>query len=65
MAFIDRKTVMSEQEKPRRDPNVCVPWAEKLKELPDISGDEALVKRVWEDIDALGYMYIWQCLLSF
>ena len=28
-------------------------------------GDEALVKRSWEEIDALGYMYIWQVLLSF
>ncbi len=46
-------------------PGVCVPWEEKLKELPKISGDEAIVKRVWEDLDAFGYMYIWQCLLSF
>ena len=38
---------------------------EKLKELPEIRGDAELVKRVWEDIDALGYTYIWQCLLSF
>ena len=34
-------------------------------EFPEISGDEKLVKRVWEEVDALGYMYIWQCLLSF
>ena len=27
--------------------------------------DKELVKKVWEDVDALGYMYIWQCLLSF
>ena len=46
-------------------PGVCIPWAEKLKELPQISGDAALVQRLWEDIDALAYVYIWQVLLSF
>ncbi len=46
-------------------PGVCIPWEEKRKELPEITGDADLVKRVWEDIDALGYVYIWQCLLSF
>ena len=46
-------------------PGVCIPWEEKRKELPQISGDEDLVRKVWEDIDALGNMYIWQCLLSF
>jgi hypothetical protein len=59
---------MSEQQgKPaqKRPPGTCVPWEEKVKELPPISGDKALVKRVWEDVDALGYVYIWQCLLSF
>ena len=46
-------------------PGVCVPWDDKKTELPAISGDEALVKTIWENIDALGNMYIWQCLLSF
>ena len=46
-------------------PGVCVPWEEKLKEWPPINGDQEMVKRVWEEIDALGYMYIWQVLLSF
>jgi hypothetical protein len=44
---------------------VCHPWEEKLAELPPIQGDAALCRRVWEDIDALAYMYIWQVLLSF
>lgn len=56
---------MAEQEKPKIEPGVCIPWEQKRKELPEISGDEGIVKQVWEDIDALGYMYIWQCLLSF
>jgi hypothetical protein len=49
----------------KRRPGVCVPWEEKVNELPAISGDKELVKSVWENIDALGYTYIWQCLLSF
>ncbi|MGD8239436.1 MAG: uroporphyrinogen decarboxylase family protein [Armatimonadota bacterium] len=46
-------------------PGVCVPWEEKLKELPEIPGDRDLVQRVWENVDALGYTYIWHCLVSF
>ena len=56
---------MSVQEKPTKKPGVCVRWEEKRKELPQISGDEELVKKVWEDIDSLAHTYIWQCLLSF
>jgi hypothetical protein len=56
---------MTEREKPKREPGTCIPWEEKLEEMPKIQGDEELVKRVWEDVDALGYIYIWQCLLSF
>jgi len=56
---------MKKQQKTKRPPSVCIPWEEKKKELPTISGDQKLVRKVWEDIDALGYMYIWQCLLSF
>jgi hypothetical protein len=46
-------------------PGVCIPWEQKLKELPNIPGDKELVRRVWEDVDALGYLYIWHVLLSF
>ncbi len=56
---------MAKQKEQKREPGVCIPWQEKVKELPKISGDEKLVRTVWEDIDALGYVYIWQCLLSF
>ena len=56
---------MSEYEKNKIPPGVCIPWEEKLKELPAIEGDEDLVKRVWEDNDSLAYVYIWLCLLSF
>jgi hypothetical protein len=56
---------MADQQSPKRPPGTCVTWEEKRKEFPQINGDEQLVKRVWEDVDALGYMYIWQVLLSF
>jgi hypothetical protein len=56
---------MSEIEQVDRRPGVCIPWQEKMKELPQITGDAVLAQKVWEDVDALGYVYIWQCLLSF
>jgi len=58
-------TAMADKEKPTRPPGTCIPWDEKRKEFPKITGDEQLIKRIWENIDALGYVYIWQCLLSF
>ena len=48
-----------------RAPGVCVPWEEKRQEFPKIMGDEAIVKRTWEENDQLAYMFIWHCLLSF
>jgi hypothetical protein len=56
---------MRESRKPKPQPGVCIPWEEKLKELPPISGDKELLRTQWENIDALAYTYIWQCLLSF
>jgi len=46
-------------------PGICLPWEEKVKEIPEISGDEAILKETWETIESLGNMFIWQCLLSF
>ncbi|MBI2194145.1 MAG: hypothetical protein HYU36_19385 [Planctomycetes bacterium] len=46
-------------------PGVCVPWGEKRRELPGICGDEAILRNIWESVDGLGNVYIWQCLLSF
>ena len=48
-----------------RPPGVCIPWEEKLKELPPITGDAKLVEKIWQDVDGLAYTYIWHCLLSF
>jgi len=43
----------------------CIPWEKHKAELPSITGDEALVKRIWQEVDSLGYLFIWHCLLSF
>jgi hypothetical protein len=49
----------------KKQPGVCFPWEEKCKELPEITGDQELMRRIWQDIDSLGNMYVWQVLLSF
>ncbi|MGQ9473675.1 MAG: hypothetical protein ACUVQZ_03920 [Candidatus Caldatribacteriaceae bacterium] len=53
------------EEKGLRKPGVCFPWEEKRKELPLLSGNQELVKQVWEEVDLLGYIFIWHCLVSF
>ncbi len=50
---------------PRVPAGVCFPWEQKLKELPPIPGDPALARRIYEDLDALAYVYIWHMVLSF
>ena len=56
---------MTEKNKTKIKPGICVPWEEKCKEVPKILDNEQLLKQIWEDNEALAYMYIWQCLLSF
>ncbi len=51
---------------PRPRADVCIPWSQKRCELPELpTASEDFVRRVWEDVDALGHTYIWHCLLSF
>jgi uroporphyrinogen-III decarboxylase len=64
-AFFENDYGMPENPDTNLKPGVCIPWEEKLKELPEITGDRDIVQRVWENIDELGNMFIWQCLLSF
>ena len=56
---------MAGRAQPRVRPGVCFPWEEKVKELPPITGAPDMVRKIWEDIDSFGAMYIWQLLLSF
>lgn len=58
-------TGMSGQPASRIAPGVCFPWADKLKELPAMTGDPTLVRSIWEGIDGMANTYIWQLLLSF
>jgi hypothetical protein len=50
---------------PHSRPGVCVPWEQRRPELGEITGDPQLVRRIWEEIDALGHMFVWHCLVSF
>jgi hypothetical protein len=52
---------------PRRmavKPGVCIPWEAKLKELPPISGNPELAGKIWEDVEAFAYLYIWHTLVG-
>ena len=51
--------------KSRVAPGVCTPWEKKRAGLPEISGDEALLKAIWQNVDGLANMYAWQVLESF
>lgn len=46
-------------------PGVCIPWDDKRKEINEFQGDDALVQKIWEEIDGLGNAFIWHCLVSF
>lgn len=46
-------------------PGECIPWDIKREDFSTITGDEEQIKKVWQDVDAMGYMYVWHCLLSF
>lgn len=46
-------------------PGICIPWEEKRGELTEIRGDEAILHRVWDNIESLAYTYAWHCLVSF
>src|ERR1019366_2956236 len=47
-------TGMAGRPAPRIKPGICLPWEEKAKQLPDISGDQDMIRRVWEEIEGLG-----------
>ncbi len=56
---------MNDQNKAPIPPGICIPWEEKVKELPKIIGDEQQLKQIWEENESLAYTYIWHCLVSF
>lgn len=40
-------------------------WAAAKSTLPEIMGDEALVRSTWQDFDAWAYAFLWHCVVSF
>lgn len=58
-------TGMAGRPVPAVRPGVCLPWEDRVKNLPEVTGSPELLRQIWEDIDALGNTYIWQLLLSF
>jgi len=43
-----------------------LPWEEFRKMLPEkIQGDEEVVRRIWEEVDYLPWLFIWHVLVSF
>jgi hypothetical protein len=48
-----------------RAPGVCIPWAEEAARLPGIQARPELVKRTWEQLDAMGNTFVWHWLVSF
>lgn len=53
---------MAEQEKEKTivpAPGTCVPWKVKMEEFGEIPGNEEIVKKHWENLDAFAYGFIW------
>ena len=48
-----------------RPPGICVPWSEHRAERGAPRAGEEMMRGTWESLDGWGYVFIWQCLLSF
>lgn len=51
--------------KPTVNGAVCYPWEKRLAEIPHLPGDAQLCSKIWQDLDAMAYFYIWHMVLSF
>lgn len=51
--------------RPNSARGICLPFEEKLKSMPPVPGDVAIVRDIWNNIEGLAYLYIWHVLLSF
>lgn len=49
----------------RRPAGCVVPWAEEKAGMPEIVGDEAIVRDTIGGIDAWAYAFLWHCVESF
>ena len=41
-----------------------VPWPVQRAKMPEMTGDEQLVQKTWEEIDAWTYSFVWHCMVS-
>ena len=48
-----------------RPAGTVTPWPEQRREMPEMTGDEQLVKQTWEEIDSWTYAFLWHCVVSF
>ncbi len=49
----------------RRPAGSVVPWADEKADLPEILGDEDIVRNTIGGIDAWAYAFLWHCVESF
>lgn len=49
----------------RVPPGIVRSWDDQAPFSPPISGDPEIVRRIWNNCEGLGNMFIWQVLLSF
>jgi len=64
-ADVDDLAGLSGRPTPSVPAGACLPWAEQRAQLSKPVNNEELVEQVWQQVDGLGNMFIWQCLLSF
>jgi hypothetical protein len=48
-----------------RPAGTVAPWPEQRREMGEMTGDEQLVKRTWEEMDSWTYAFLWHCVVSF
>ncbi|MFW6171724.1 MAG: uroporphyrinogen decarboxylase family protein [Planctomycetota bacterium] len=48
-----------------RPAGTCLPWSKARSSIPSISGDESICRTVWDQIDAMGNLFIWTMFLIF
>lgn len=48
-----------------RPAGTVVPWPEQRADLPEMTGDEELVRKTWQEIDNWTYAFLWHCVVSF
>jgi len=61
---------MSNSSEPRRlvhprPAGTVVPWSEQREQMGAMTGDEQLVEKNWQEIDAWTYAFLWHCVVSF